>query len=51
MLISINFIYEFIGDKDFKSFKMNRMIVDAVVHNFEIIGEAAKNIPTSIQEK
>jgi len=27
------------------------MLVDAVVRNFEIIGEASKNIPLSIQEK
>ena len=27
------------------------MVVDAVVRNFEIIGEAAKNIPDQIKEK
>ncbi len=27
------------------------MVVDAVVRNFEIIGEASKNIPMNIREK
>ena len=30
-------------------FKKNEMIIDAVVRNFEIIGEASKNIPISIR--
>ncbi len=51
MLNSIRLIEEFIGDIDFKSFKMNRLIVDTVIRNFEIIGEAAKNIPIEIQSK
>lgn len=50
MLNSIKLIEQYIGDSDFKSFKSNRMIVDAVIRNFEIIGEAAKNIPNSIKE-
>lgn len=30
-------------------FKNNDLVIDAVVRNFEIIGEASKNVPTSIQ--
>jgi len=30
-------------------FKKNELVIDAVVRNFEIIGEASKNIPASIQ--
>ncbi len=30
---------------------MTRMIVDAVIRNFEIIGEASKNIPSDTQIK
>jgi uncharacterized protein with HEPN domain len=44
-------IIEYIGDNDFKEFKQNYMIVDAVVRNFEIIGEASKNIPIEVQSK
>jgi uncharacterized protein with HEPN domain len=31
------------------SFAKNRMVVDAVVRNLEIIGEAAKNVPEEVQ--
>ena len=51
MLKSINRIEEYVGDNDFDNFKMTRMIVDAVIRNFEIIGEASKNIPIEIQAK
>jgi len=30
-------------------FMKNELVVDAVLRNFEIIGEASKNIPASIQ--
>jgi uncharacterized protein with HEPN domain len=33
-----------------ESFAQNRMAVDAVVRNLEIIGEAAKHVPDSIRE-
>jgi uncharacterized protein with HEPN domain len=51
MLNSIKSIEEYIGENDYRNFKMNRMIVDAVVRNFEIIVEAAKNIPLEVQDK
>jgi len=51
MITSINRIAEYIEDKEFSEFKKSYMIVDAVIRNFEIIGEAAKKIPTEIQEK
>ncbi|GAH53881.1 unnamed protein product [marine sediment metagenome] len=35
----------------FEEFTNNDMIVDAVIRNFEVIGEAAKNIPEEIKEK
>lgn len=34
---------------NFEDFSKNSMIVDAVVRNFEIIGEAAKQIPPEIR--
>jgi uncharacterized protein with HEPN domain len=51
MLTSILRIEEYIGEMEFRAFKMNYMIVDAVVRNFEIIGEASKKVPTAIQKK
>lgn len=51
MLQSINRIEEYLTDIDFEKFKMSNMIVDATIRNFEIIGEAAKNVPVKIQVK
>ena len=51
ILTSMLRIIEYIGDKEFKEFKQSYMVVDAVVRNFEIIGEAAKNVPEEIQGK
>lgn len=48
---SILRIEEYMGDMDFVEFKSNYLIVDAVVRNFEIIGEASKNIPERIRIK
>lgn len=44
-------IKEYIEGNEFNDFKRNYMVVDAVVRNFEIIGEASKNIPVTIQKK
>lgn len=30
-------------------FKKNELVIDAVVRNFEVIGEASRHIPTSVQ--
>jgi uncharacterized protein with HEPN domain len=51
MLQSMERIEEYLGALDFQKFKMNYLVVDAIVRNFEIIGEASKNIPSDIQEK
>ncbi|MBU2054682.1 DUF86 domain-containing protein [Patescibacteria group bacterium] len=39
------------GDLSLDEFRANAMAVDAVIRNFEIIGEAAKNIPVKVKEK
>ena len=41
----------YIKSIEFTEFKKNHLIIDAVIRNFEIIGEASKNIPENIQEK
>jgi len=51
MLQSMQRIEEYLGDLDFRKFKTTYMVVDAIVRNFEIIGEASKNVPIEIQEK
>jgi len=44
-------IIEHIGDKNLMEFKQNTLVVDAVIRNFEIIGEASKNLPDDIKKK
>jgi uncharacterized protein with HEPN domain len=44
-------IQEYISGFDFQNFKRDYKTVDAVVRNFEIIGEASKNLSTEIKNK
>lgn len=48
---SIKKIEEYIKDISFEDFSVSTIIIDAVVRNIEIIGEASKNIPQEIQNK
>ncbi|MFZ4455278.1 MAG: DUF86 domain-containing protein [Bacteroidales bacterium] len=50
ILLSINRIEEYTNGLSYSGFKKDYKTVDAVIRNFEIIGEAAKNIPTEIKE-
>mgnify|MGYP006428966115 FL=1 len=43
-------ISEYLVGYDFKKFKNDHKTVDAVIRNFEIIGEASKNIDESIKK-
>jgi len=51
ILSSMNRIAEYIDGYDFESFKRDYKTVDAVIRNFEVLGEASKNIPPEIKEK
>ena len=51
ILTSIERIFEYTQGLDFAGFKRDYKTVDAVIRNFEILGEAAKNIPDSIKER
>ena len=44
-------ISEYIEGYTYAEFKKNFKTVDAVIRNFEIPGEAAKNLPEPIKEK
>jgi uncharacterized protein with HEPN domain len=46
-----NRILDYIKDKSFDEFIENQMLIDAVVRNLEIIGEATKNLPDNIRQK
>lgn len=51
ILTAINRISEYIDNYTFIDFKRDYKTVDAVIRNFEIIGEASKNLPEEIKEK
>lgn len=44
-------IAEYIEGFEFRSFKKDNKTVDAVIRNFEIIGEASKKMPVEIKKK
>lgn len=44
-------IAQYIKGYDFEQFKSDHKTVDAVIRNFEIIGEASKNLREEIKEK
>lgn len=51
ILESIEKIQNYSKDLSFDEFVINSMIIDAIVRNIEIIGEASRNIPLVIQKK
>jgi len=51
ILNSIIRISEYIEGSTYADFRKDFKTVDAVIRNFEIIGEAAKNLPEHIKEK
>lgn len=50
ILTSMERVIEYIGNYDFEDFKNNTLIIDAVIRNFEIIGEATNNLPQDLKE-
>jgi len=50
ILDSIRKIELYISGKDFIQFRKDSLTVDAVVRNFEIIGEAANQLPKSFKD-
>ncbi|MGB8645299.1 MAG: DUF86 domain-containing protein [Anaerolineae bacterium] len=44
-------ISEYSQHMDFQDFLGNRMAYDAILRNLEIIGEAAKNVPTEVRQR
>ena len=44
-------IEQYTQNLTFEKFKNNKMAIDAVIRNLEIIGEAANNIPAEIKAK
>lgn len=51
VLESANNILSYAGDISFEELIKDRMRVDAIVRNFEIIGEASSKIPQELRDK
>ncbi|MEJ5299895.1 MAG: DUF86 domain-containing protein [Thermodesulforhabdaceae bacterium] len=51
ILEAIKAIEKFVKDVDLESFKNDDMRSSAVIRKFEIIGEAARNIPDTVKQK
>ncbi len=49
ILHAIQKIEQYTKDMTLAEFKKNELVIDAVIRNFEIIGEASNSIPTTIQ--
>lgn len=50
ILDAVEKIDRYTADMDYDEFIENEMAVDAVLRNFEVVGEAAKNVPVSVRE-
>ncbi len=51
ILAAIDAIEQFVAGMDLNSFKQNDLVSSAVIRKFEMIGEAARNVPESIKER
>ncbi|MEM4215609.1 MAG: DUF86 domain-containing protein [Candidatus Anstonellales archaeon] len=51
ILKAIDNIENYTHGIDYRSFESNQEKIDAVLRNFEIIGEAVKNLPNEIKRK
>lgn len=51
ILESIEKIRKYLGDSSFDEFLENEMLIDAVIRNLEVIGEAAGHIAPEIRAK
>jgi uncharacterized protein with HEPN domain len=51
IVLSMERVREYIAGLDFIAFKQDYKTVDAVIRNFEIIGEASKSLPDEFKKK
>ncbi len=49
ILEAIERIENYLKDLSFEEFTQNKLVIDAVVRNFEIIGEATKQVPEDVK--
>lgn len=51
IVLSMQRVEEYVAGSDFRHFKQDYKTVDAVIRNFEVIGEASKNLSDAIKDK
>jgi uncharacterized protein with HEPN domain len=51
ILTAVERIKTYTNGLNFQEFSTNQMVIDAVIRNFEVIGEAVKKLPDEIKEK
>ena len=51
ILDSISKIFAYTNSRSYEKLVNDEMALDAIVRNLEIIGEAAKNVPSEVKEK
>ena len=51
MLLACEKILNYTKNLSYEEFRKNDMVVDAVVRNIEILGEASKNISQNLKQK
>ncbi len=51
IIIFIKRIESYIQDLNFENFRENQLVIDAVIRNLVLIGEASKNISSEIRKK
>jgi len=51
MLIACEKIMKYTRGLSYEDFRKNEMVIDAVVRNIEILGEASKNISEGLKKK
>lgn len=51
IFVSANKIQKYAGDSSYENLTDDEMRIDAIVRNFEIIGEASNKIPQEIKDK
>ncbi|MBS3136511.1 DUF86 domain-containing protein [Candidatus Woesearchaeota archaeon] len=51
IIVCIGKIREYTNSLDFKKFKENSMVMDAVIRNLEVIGEATSQLPQEVKDR
>jgi len=51
ILDAANAIGDYIGERNIDQFKQDRQLIDSVLYNLLVIGEAANNIPENLQNQ